>query len=112
MLLQMGEDDGAPLVYFHQVKHMWMGYADGPSGAVGEDAEAGERLAKAQVLTARKVEPQQAVLWMQMLRDVQVAACVDGTSRTMEVWGPRRQVLALALHVEETVCRSRCMAGE
>ena len=34
MWLQMGEDDGAPLVYFHQVKHMWVGYADGWSGAV------------------------------------------------------------------------------
>ena len=76
----MGEDDGAPLVYFHQVKHMWVGYADGWSGAVEEDAEAGERQAKAQVLTARKVEPRQAVRWMQMQRDAQVAACVDTTS--------------------------------
>ena len=25
MWLQMGEDDGAPLVYFRQVKHMWVG---------------------------------------------------------------------------------------
>ena len=33
--LQMGEDDRAPLVYFHQVKHMWVGYADGRSGRVG-----------------------------------------------------------------------------
>ena len=41
MLLQMGEDDGTPLVYFHQVKHMWVGCADGWSGAVEEDAEAG-----------------------------------------------------------------------
>ena len=62
MWLQMGEDDGAPLVYFHQVKHMCVGYADGWSGTVGEDEEAGERQAKAQVLTARKVEPTQAVL--------------------------------------------------
>ena len=62
MWLQMGEDDGAPLVYFHQVKHMWVGYADGRSGAVEEDAEAGERQAKAQVLTERKVQPKQAVL--------------------------------------------------
>ena len=66
MWLQMGEDDGAPLVYFHQVKYMWMGYAHGGSGAVEEDAEVGERQAKAQVLTARKVEPKQAMLWMQM----------------------------------------------
>ena len=50
MWLQMGEDDGAPLVYFHQVKHMAVGYADGRSGAVGKDEEAGERQAKAQVL--------------------------------------------------------------
>ena len=56
MWLQMGEDEGAPLVYFHQVKHMWVGYADGPSGTVGEEEEAGERQAKAQILTARKVE--------------------------------------------------------
>ena len=35
MWLQMGEDDGAPLVYFHQVKHMWVGYADGRSGTSG-----------------------------------------------------------------------------
>ena len=81
--LQMAEDDGAPLVYFHQVKHMFMGYADGRSGAVGEDEEAGERQAKAQVLTARKMKPKQAVLWMQMQRDAQVAACVDGTSEAV-----------------------------
>ena len=31
MWLQMGEDDGAPLAYFHQVKHLWVGYADGRS---------------------------------------------------------------------------------
>ena len=78
-------------------------------GGVGE---AGERQAKAQVLTARKVGPKQAVLWMQMQRDAQVAACVDSTSRTVEVWGPTRQVLALALYVGETVRRSRGMAGE
>ena len=34
------------------------------------------------------------------------------TSRTVEVWGPRRQVLALALYVGETVRRSRGMARE
>ena len=62
MWLQMGEDDGVPLVYFHQVKHMWVGYAAGRSGTVGEDEQAGERQAKAQVLTARNVEPKQAVL--------------------------------------------------
>ena len=112
MWLQMREDDGAPLVYFHQVKHMWVGYADGRSGAVEEDAEAGERQGKAQVLTARKVEPKQAVLWMQMQRDAQVAACVDGTSRTVEVWGPTRQVLAMALYVGETLRRSRGIAEE
>ena len=112
MWLQMGEDDGAPLVYFHQVKHMWVGYADGRRGAVEEDAEAGERQAKAQVVTARKVEPKQVVLWMQMQRKAQVAACVDITSRTVEVWGPTRQVLALALYVGETVRRSRGMARE
>ena len=112
MWLQIGEDDGAPLVYFHQVKYMWVGYADGRSGAVEEDAEAVERQAKAQVLTARQVEPKQAVLWMQMQQDAQVAACVDSTSRTLEVWGPTRQVLALALYVGETVRGSRGMAGE
>ena len=62
MWLQMGEDDGVPLVYFHQVKHMWVGYANGRSRAVDEDAEAGERQAKAQLLTALKVDPKQAVL--------------------------------------------------
>ena len=77
-----------------------------------EDAEAGERHAKAQVLLAQKVEPKQAVLWMQMQRDAQVAACVDSTSRTVEVWGPTRQVLALALYVGETVRCSTGMAGE
>ena len=85
MWLQMGEDEGAPLVYFHQIKHMWVGYADGRSGTVGEDEEADERQAKAQILTARKVEPKQAVLWMQMQHDAQVAACMDSTSRTVEV---------------------------
>ena len=112
MWLQMGEDEGAPLVYFYQVKHMLGGYADGWSRTVGEDEEAGERQARAQVLTARTVEPKQAVLWMQMQRDAQVAACVDSTSRTVEVWGPTRQVLAMALYVGETVRRSRGMAGE
>ena len=47
-----------------------------------------------------------------MQRDAQVAACVDSTSRTVEVWGPKRQVLAMALYVGETVRRSRGMAGE
>ena len=108
----MGEDEGAPLVYFHQVKHMWVGYADGRSGTVGEDEEAGEGQAKAQVLKARKVEPKQAVQWMLMQRDAQVAACVDSTSRTVEVWQPTRQVLAMALYVGKTVRRSRGMAGK
>ena len=105
MWLQMGEEEGAPLV-----KHMWVGYADGRSRTVGEEEEAGERQAKAQILTAKKVEPKQAVLWMQMQRDAQVAACVDSMSRTVEVWGPTRQVLAMALYVGETVRRSRGMA--
>ena len=65
-----------------------------------------------QVLMARKVETKQAVLWMQKQRDAQVAACVDSTSRTVEVWMPWRQVLALSLYVEETVRCSRGMAGE
>ena len=108
----MREDDGAPLVYFHQVKHMLVGYADGRSGAVGEDAEAGERQAKAKVLTTRKVEPKQAVRWMQMQQDAQVPAFVDSTSRTVEVWGPTRQHLPLALYVGGTVRRNRGMAGD
>ena len=108
--LQMGEEEGAPLVYFHQVKHMWVGYADGRSGTVGEEEEAGERQAKAQILRVRKMEPKQAVLSMQMQRDAQVAACVDSTSRMVEVWGPTRQVLAMALYVGETVRGSRGMA--
>ena len=112
MWLQMREDYGAPLVYFHQVKHMCMGYADGWRGAMEEDTEAGERQAKAQVLTARKVEPKQAVLWMQMQRNAQVAACVDIRSRTVEVWGPTGQVLSLALYVGETVRRSRGMVAK
>ena len=112
MLLQTGEEEGAPLVYSHQVKHMWVGYADGRSGTVGEEEEAGERQAKAQILTAKEVEPKQAVLWMQMQQDAQVAARVDSTSRTAEVWGPTRHVLAMALYIGETVRRSRGMAGE
>ena len=112
MWLQMGEEDVAPLLYFHQVKHMWVGYAPGWSGAVEEDADAGERQAKAQVLMARKMEPKQAVLCMQMQRNAQVAACVDSTSRIVEVWGPTSQVLALALYVWETVRRSSGMAGK
>ena len=47
MWLLMGEEEGAPLVYFHQVKHMWVGYADGRSGTVWEEEEAGERQATA-----------------------------------------------------------------
>ena len=35
MWLQMGEEDGAPLVYFHKVKHMWVAYADDRSGTGG-----------------------------------------------------------------------------
>ena len=52
------------------------------------------------------------MLWMQMQRDAQVAACLDSTSRTVEVWGPTRQVLAPVLYVGETVRRSRGMPGE
>ena len=112
MWLQMGEEEGARLVNFHQVKHMWLGYADGPSGTLEEGAKADQRRARAEVLTAQKVEHKQAVLRMQMQRDSQVAACVDSTSRTVEVLGPTRQVLALALYVGETVRRSRRTAGE
>ena len=85
-----------------------------PSGTINDLGQhfQGERQAKAQILTARKVEPKQAMLWMQMQRDAQVAACVDSTSRTVEVWGPTRQVVAMALYVGETVRRSRGMAGE
>ena len=64
------------------------------------------------MLTVWKVEPQQAVLWMKMQRDAQVAACVDRTSRTVEVWRPMRQVLALALYFTETVRRSRGTARD
>ena len=49
---------------------------------------------------------------MQMQRHAQVAACVDSRSRTPEVWGLTRQVLALALYIGETVRRSRGMVGE
>ena len=99
-------------MYFQQVKHVWVGYADGRSGTSEERAVADERQAKAQVLTARKVEPKQAMLWMQMQRDAQVAACMESTSRTVEFWGPTRKVLALALYLAERVRRSRGMAGD
>ena len=79
---------------------------------MGEDEEAGERQAKGQVLMVRKLKQKHAVLWMQMQRDAQVAACVNSTSRTVEVWGPTRQVLALALYIGDTVRRSRGMARE
>ena len=49
---------------------------------------------------------------MEMRRDAQVAVCLDSRSRRVEVWGPMRQVLALALYVGETVRRSRGMARE
>ena len=64
-----------------------------------EGKEPEQRQARAQVLTAKKVESTQAVLWMQMRRDAQVAAFVDSTSRTLEVCGPTRQVLALTLYM-------------
>ena len=60
--LQIREEEGAPLVYFHQVKHMWVGYVDGWSGTSGEGAEADEQQVRAEVLTAPRVEPKQAVL--------------------------------------------------
>ena len=93
---------------------MWVGYADGRNGTSEKVPEAEERQAGARVLTARKVEPKQAVLWMQMQRDAQVAACVDSTSRTVEVWGLTRQVLAvaLALYVGKTVRRGRGTARD
>ena len=81
-----------------------------PRGKAEEDAETDERQTKAQVLTARKVEPKQAVLWMQMQRDPQSAACVNSTSGTVQLWGPTRQVLAMALFVGEAMRRSRGMA--
>ena len=49
---------------------------------------------------------------MLMHRDAQVAACVHSRSRTVEVWGPMRQVLAMALYVGETVRRSSGITGE
>ena len=64
------------------------------------------------MLTARKVEPKQAVLWMQMQQNAQVVARVDSRSRTVEVWGLTSKVLAVALSVLETVRRSRGMAGD
>ena len=107
-----GGEEEAPQVYFEQVKHIWVGYAEARSGTAEEGAEADEQQARAQVRTARKLEPKLAVLWMQMQQDTQVAACVDSTSRTVEVSGPMRQVLALALYVRERVCRTRGMAGD
>ena len=81
-LLKMGGEDGAPLVYFRQVKHMWVGYVDGRNRTSQEGAEVEEQHARAQLLTARKTEPNQAVLWMQMQQDAQILVCVDSTSRT------------------------------
>ena len=37
------------------------------------------------MLTAKDVEPKQAMLWMQMEREAQVAACVESMSRTVDV---------------------------
>ena len=59
---QISEEEGAPPVFLHHVKHMWVRYADGSKGASEEEAETQERQAKVQVLTARKLEPKQAVL--------------------------------------------------
>ena len=106
------EEEVAPLLCIHQVKYMCAGSADGRSRTSEEGAEAEERQARAQVLTARKGEPKEAVVRMQMQQDAQVAACVDSTSRTVEVWGPTRQVLALALYVGETERTSRGPAGD
>ena len=47
--------------------------------------ELDEPQARAQVLKAKNLDPTQAVLWMQLQRDAQVAACLDSTSRTVEV---------------------------
>ena len=55
---------------------------------------------------ARKVETKQAVLWMQMQQVAQVAACVDSTSRTVQVWMPSRQILALVC-----MLRRQCVAA-
>ena len=76
----------------------------GVTGGGGEE----ERQGRAQVLTARKVERKQAVLWMQFQRDAQVAACVDNTSRTVEVLRPTRQVL----YVGEMVRQSKGTAAD
>ena len=61
---------------------------------------------RAQVLVAKNVEPEQ------MQRDVQVAAWVGRTSRTVEAWGPTRQVLALALYVGATMQRRQGIPGD
>ena len=98
-------------MYLHQVKHLWVGYEDGRGGVVDAGAMPEEPQAKAHVLTAKNVEPKEAVMWMQMQREARVAACVDSTSRTVEVWGPMRQVLALALYVGAAVQRSREAMG-
>ena len=112
MWLQMGPEKGAPLLYSHQVKHMWVGHADGQNGTSEDGAEADEQQARAQVLTAREVEPKQALLWMLMQPEAQVATYVDSTSQTVEWWGPTRQELVLALCVRKTVRRSRGTAGD
>ena len=112
MWLQMGEEEGAPLVYFHQVKHMWVTYADGRSGTSEEGAEADERQGGSQVLTARKVEPKLAVLWMQMQLMRRSRVVWTAQAERYKIWGPTRQMLALAMYVGETVRRSRKMAGD
>ena len=109
MWLQMGEDDGAPLVYFHQVKHMLVGYADGQDGAVEENAQADEKQAKAQVPTAGKVVPKQAVLWMLMQQDAYV-----WTARA-ERWrcgGPRGRSWHWCCMLGRRCAAARSMAGE
>ena len=55
--------------------------------------------ARAQVLMAKKMEPKQAMLWKQMQKEAQGAACVDTSSRTLEMWSSTKQILALALYV-------------
>ena len=64
------------------------------------------------MLRAKNVEPKQAVLWIQMQRDTQVAPCVDSTNRTVDFWWRTRQVLAGALYVGEMVRGSEGTTGD
>ena len=58
------------------------------------------------------MEPKQAVLWMQMQRDAKVAACMDSTSRMVEVWGRRGRCWRWRWMSGKTVRGSREMAGD